>query len=242
VSWCRPWLRAPPGSGVEADVELSMDTASDWASVALSREGNLAAEITWHCHRQHSTQLMPTVEGLLARLGADKRELSAVFVCIGPGGYAGLRVGVSTAKGLAFALNIPIVGVGRLEIEAYEHAAYAGPVCALHRAGRGEVAWAVYRGPKGEWRELMAPRMSPPEAMIAEVPEGTLFCGEEDDELEALLAAAGKRGAPVTASRRRAGYLAELGWRRLAAGRVDDARALVPLYLREPAIGPQKQS
>jgi len=217
-------------------VELSIDTASDWASVALSREGRLVGEVTWRCHREHSTQLMPMVETLLSRLRVDKGELSAVFVCTGPGSYAALRVGVSTAKGLAFALGIPIVGVGRLEIEAYQYAACGRPVCALHRAGRGEVAWAVYRGPKAEWREVAPPRLSPPEEVMAHLPAGTLLCGEEDDALEALLSE-----WDVAPSRRRADYLAELGWRRLAAGLGDDARTLVPMYLREPAIGPQRK-
>ncbi len=217
-------------------MELSIDTASDWASVALSQEGRLLGEITWHCHREHSTQLMPMVETLLSRLRVDKGELSAVFVCTGPGSYAALRVGVSTAKGLAFALGIPIVGVGRLELEAYQYAACGRPVCALHRAGRGEVAWAVYQGPKAEWREVAPPRLSPSQEVMAQLPAGTLLCGEEDDALEALLSE-----AVVAPSRRRADYLAELGWRRLAAGQADDVRALVPLYLREPAIGPQRQ-
>ena len=221
-------------------MELSIDTASDWASVALSQEGRLLGEITWHCHREHSTQLMPMVETLLSRLCVDKSELSAVFVCTGPGSYAALRVGVSTAKGLAFALDIPIVGVGRLEIEAYQYAACGRPVCALHRAGRGEIAWAVYQGPKAEWREVAPPRLSPPQEVMAHLPAGTLLCGEEDDALEALLSEAGVE-AVVAPSRRRADYLAELGWRRLAAGQADDVRALVPLYLREPAIGPQRQ-
>ena len=182
-------------------MELSIDTASDWASVALSQEGRLLGEITWHCHREHSTQLMPMVETLLSRLCVDKSELSAVFVCTGPGSYAALRVGVSTAKGLAFALDIPIVGVGRLEIESYQYAACGTPVCALHRAGRGEIAWAVYKGPKAEWREVTPPRLSPPQEVMAQLPAGTLLCGEEDDALEAV-------GAP---SRRRADYLAERG-------------------------------
>jgi len=220
-------------------VELSIDTASDWASVALSQEGCLKGEVTWRCYREHSTQLMPMVETLLSRLRVDKSELAAVFVCTGPGSYAALRVGVSTAKGLAFALGVPIVGVGRLEIEAYQHAACGTPVCALHRAGRGEVAWAVYRGPKAEWREIAAPRMSTPQEMMAHIPKRTLFCGEEDDRLDEMLAEAGISVAP---SRRRADYLAELSWRRLAAGQADDVRALAPLYLREPAIGPQKQA
>ena len=223
-------------------MELSIDTASDWASVALSQEGRLLGEITWHCHREHSTQLMPMVETLLSRLCVDKSELSAVFVCTGPGSYAALRVGVSTAKGLAFALDIPIVGVGRLEIESYQYAACGRPVCALHRAGRGEIAWAVYQGPKAEWREVAPPRLSPPEEVMAQLPAGTLLCGEEDDALDALLSEWDVEAvkSAVAPSRRRADYLAELGWRRLAAGQADDVRALVPLYLREPAIGPQK--
>ena len=222
-------------------MEISIDTASDWASVALSREGRLLGEITWHCHREHSTQLMPMVETLLSRLRVDKSELSAIFVCTGPGSYAALRVGVSTAKGLAFALDIPIVGVGRLEIEAYQYAACGGPVCALHRAGRGEVAWAVYQGPKAQWREVAPPRLSSPQEVMSQLPAETLLCGEEDDALEALLSEAGVEAA-VAPSRRRADYLAELGWRRLASGRADDVRGLAPLYLREPAIGPQEQA
>ena len=217
-------------------MELSFDTASDWASVALSQEGRLKGEVTWRCYREHSTQLMPMVETLLSRLRVDKSDLSAVFVCTGPGSYAALRVGVSTAKGLAFALDIPIVGVGRLEIESYQYAACGRPVCALHRAGRGEIAWAVYQGPKAEWREVAPPRLSPSQEVMAQLPAGTLLCGEEDDALETLLS-----GSDVAPSRRRADYLAELGWRRLASGQADDVRALVPLYLREPAIGPQRQ-
>jgi tRNA threonylcarbamoyladenosine biosynthesis protein TsaB len=225
-------------------VELSIDTASDWASVALSSEGRLVAETTWRCHRQHSTQLLPTVTALLAHQGVDKSALTAVFVCIGPGGYAGLRVGVSTAKGLAFAMAVPIVGVGRLEVEAYQFADCGRPVCALHRAGRGEVAWAAYQGPRARWRELAAAAMSPADVVLARAPGDAVFVGEEDDSLDDLLASAGKvgKGAAVAPVRRRAGHLAELAWRRLVAGRVDDARTLVPLYLREPAIGPQKQA
>ena len=218
-------------------MELSIDTASDWASVALSQEGRLKGEVTWRCYREHSTQLMPMVETLLSRLRVDKSELTAVFVCTGPGSYAALRVGVSTAKGLAFALGVPIVGVGRLEIEAYQHAACGSPVCALHRAGRGEVAWAVYQGPKAKWREIASPRMSSPQEMMTYLPKDTLLCGEEDDRLEEMLA---ETDVAVAPSRRRADYLAELGWRRLAAGQADAVRALAPLYLREPAIGPQK--
>jgi tRNA threonylcarbamoyladenosine biosynthesis protein TsaB len=220
-------------------LELSIDTASDWASIAVSDEGRLLGEMTWRCERQHSVQLLPSIQALLARLGVEKSDLRAVFVCVGPGSYAGLRVGVSTAKGLAFALGIPIAGVGRLETEAYQFAGCAMQVCAVHRAGRGELAWAMYEGPQPEWRQVVAPRLSTPEALL-EAPAGALFCAEEGDGVEEMLSTAGAT-FPVATLRRRAGFLAELGWRRLAAGDVDDVRTLTPLYLREPAIGPPKR-
>lgn len=218
-------------------MELSIDTASDWASVAVSKDGRLLGEMTWRCERQHSVQLLPAVDGLLARLDVHKRDLRAVFVCVGPGGYAGLRVGVSTAKGLAFAMGLSIAGVGRLEAEAYQFADCRRPVCAVHRAGRGELAWAVYRGPRQEWREIASPRLSTPDVLLAEAPSDALFCAEEGDGVDEML-----ETVVVAPLRRRAGVLAELGWRRLSAGSVDDAQTLVPLYLREPAIGPAKTS
>ena len=105
-------------------MELSIDTASELASVALSQEGALVAECTWRCRRNHSVELLPSVERLLAQAGADKTALSAIFVSTGPGMYTGLRVGIATAKGLARALGIPLVGVGRLDLEAHVRDAF----------------------------------------------------------------------------------------------------------------------
>ena len=222
-------------------MELSLDTASDWAGIALSQEGGALAELTWHCPRRHSVELMPAVEGLLGRMAVSKEQLTAVFVCTGPGGYASLRVGVSTAKGLAFALSIPLVGVGRLEVEAYAHSShpYPGPLCPLHRAGRREVAWALYRGPASAWQEVSAPRLSPIDDLPRLAPPDALFCGEDIERLAPELAQRGIEPTRMAPALRRPSHLAVLGWRRLAAGLSDDPRSLVPLYLREPAIGPQ---
>ena len=234
-------------------LELSIDTASAMASIALSRQGRLVAEYTWGCGRDHSRQLLPAVVALLARQSASKEALAAVFVCTGPGSYAGVRTGMATAKGLAFALEVPLAGVGRLEIEAYAFAATGLPVAAVHRAGRGELAWAAYAAgtgnqepgtslhpaPVGEWREIVAPRLTPPEALAGALPDGALVTGELDDALAAALTQRGFRVVRGAAGVRRAALLAELGWARLQAGRRDDPKSLEPLYLREPAIGPQ---
>ena len=217
-------------------LELTIDTASDVASVALSREGALEVELTWRCPRNHSQELLPAVEYLMQRSGVDKGELTAVFVCIGPGSYTGLRVGIASAKGLAFALRLPIMGVGRLEADAYQHTDFAGPICAIHRAGRGELAWAVYRNAPSGWRQVVAPRLTTPEELIANVRRPTLFCGEIDGELAArLMEALGAKArfASSATSLRRAATIAALAWPRLAAGQTDDAASLRPIYLRE---------
>jgi tRNA threonylcarbamoyladenosine biosynthesis protein TsaB len=221
-------------------VDLSIDTASEMASVGVSREGVLQAEVTWRCRRNHTVELLPTIDRLLAQAGVTKAELTAVFVCTGPGMYTGLRVGVSTAQGLAYALKLPVVGVGRLELDAYQHAAYSGRIVAVHRAGRGELAWAAYRS--RPWREVTTPRLDWPVDVVRKARGAALFCGEVDGELAAMAAEASRGRAVIAspaASVRRAATLGELGWLRLAEGGGHGPEALRVVYLRPPAIGPQ---
>ena len=223
-------------------MELSIDTASEIASVTLSREGVLEAEVTWRCRRNHTAELLPTIKRLLSQAGTTKQELAAVFACTGPGMYTGLRVGVSTAQGLGYALKLPVIGVGRLELDAYQHAVFPGRIVAVHRAGRGELAWAAYRS--RPWRQVTAPRLDWPAEVVRRARGRSLFCGEVDDELAAVIEEAlGDKAviAAPAASVRRAASLAELGYRRLAAGEGREPGALRVVYLRPPAIGPQKR-
>ena len=218
-------------------MELSIDTASELASVALSREGQIVAESAWRCQRNHTVELLPAVDELIAQAGAQVDGLSAVFVCTGPGMYTGLRVGVSVAQGLARALGLPALGIGRLELDAYPHAAFDSPVVAVHRAGRGELAWASYRGEP--WRELSPPLLSRPEELARAIVEGSLIVGEVDETLVALL-----KGREIivrgSAAEGRARSLAELGFMRLRAGGTMEPALLRPVHLRPPAIGPQE--
>jgi tRNA threonylcarbamoyladenosine biosynthesis protein TsaB len=217
-------------------MELSLDTASELATIALSDDGSLVAEMTWRCRRNHTVELLPSVETLLAQVHVDKAGLTAVFVCVGPGMYTGLRVGVTVAKGLAHGLGVPAVGVGRLELDAYPHASFPGEIVAVHRAGRGELAWASYRG--DPWRETNEPQLAKPDALAARIDGPTLFTGEVDDTLCDAIGDRAKIASP-SASVRRAGALAELGHERLTAGAAVDAALIKPVYLRPPAIGPQ---
>ena len=159
----------------------------------------------------------------------------------GPGSFNGLRVGMATVKSIATSRGLPIVSTTALEMEAYAHAAAPWPICAVHDAGRKELAWALYQGPAAEWRQLTEPHITTPAELVAALGERTLLCGElpawcADDLAREL----GERAvvASPAARVRHAATLAELGWRRLEAGQLEDLNALQPLYLRRaPGTG-----
>ena len=201
-------------------------------------DGVAALTATWHTERNHSVELLPNIERMLREAGHTKRDVDAVFVDIGPGGYAGLRVGVSIAKALAHGLGVPIAGIGRLELDAHGVAGQAAGrrIVAVHAAGRGEAAWAAYRD-GGGWHEELAPIISRRDVLYAAIGAGDAVTGDTDDELADVIQRAG--ATALSAHRHRVAELAELGHARLASGRADEAATLVPLYLRAPAIGPQ---
>jgi tRNA threonylcarbamoyladenosine biosynthesis protein TsaB len=219
-------------------MELSIDTASELASIALSREGRVEAEHSWRCQRNHTVELLPAIDKLLVDAGVRQSDLTAVFVSLGPGMYTGLRVGISVAQGLARALSVPAFGVGRLELDAYPHAAHPAPIIGVHRAGRGELAWASYQG--NPWRELTPPGLSKPEQLAEAIPNGALVTGEVDEALAALSRSRASIAEPPTCGRARS--LAALAYPRLKAGETAEPALLRPIYLRPPAIGPQKRS
>jgi tRNA threonylcarbamoyladenosine biosynthesis protein TsaB len=220
-------------------VQLAIDAADNEPGIALAVDGVAGLTATWVTQRNHSVELLPNIDRLLTDAGRKKSDVEAVFVDLGPGGYAALRVGVSIAKALAHGLGVPIVGVGRLELEAYgvEVDAGARRIVAVHRAGRGEAAWAAYRSGHDGWHEDLAPRIGKAVELHAAIAKGDIVTGDIDDELAAVLAAAGASAA--SGQQHRVVALAALGNTRLVAGRIDDATTLVPLYLRAPAIGPQ---
>ena len=221
-------------------MELTIDTASPLASVALSEHGALVAELSWTSGRGHAADLLPAVERLLDCARRQRSEIAAVFVNRGPGGYAGLRVGISTALALAFALDAEVLGYGRLEADAYPYLPLGRPVCAVHDAGRGEFAWAVYHAQDGEIGELSPPRIGGPEEVAATVPPGSIVVGELRRFDEPLPEGVSRvTGAAV---QRHAAVGAELAWRRFAAGARHSRLALTPLYLREPNITAPRQS
>jgi len=93
---------------------LGIETATEVCSIALGKDGISIAELNNLEGNSHASQLHPMIEKILQETGFSLNQLDAIAVSKGPGSYTGLRVGVSAAKGFAYALKIPIVAIGTL--------------------------------------------------------------------------------------------------------------------------------
>ena len=220
-------------------MQLAIDTSTGTAGLALVKDGEVLAELTWRCGQNHTTQLLPNLDYLLKQNKLSLQSLTGIIVARGPGSFNGLRVGISTAKGLAFSLGIPIVGVSSLEVEAYSYAQTALPVCPVFNAGRGEIATALYQRKRNRWQQLTTEYITTVEALCSQVTAKTVFAGEYVSSIAPqLLKLLGKKAvipSPLTGFRR-ASFLAELGLRQLDAGNHENPATLQPVYLRRPSI------
>jgi tRNA threonylcarbamoyl adenosine modification protein YeaZ len=220
-------------------MQLAIDTSTDTASLTLVRDRYVLAELTWRCGQNHTRQLMPNLEHLLHQLELGSSEITSIIVARGPGSFNGLRVGISTAKGLAFSLGVPIVGISSLEAEAYQHAEIGLPVCPMFNAGRGEIATASYQKRDGEWFQLADEDITTVDVLCSRITAKTVFCGEYLSTIAPRIREILKEKAVIPSaitSMRRGGFLAELGIRRLESGDTDEPATLQPVYLRRPSI------
>jgi len=215
---------------------VAIDTATDHASLALHDGFQVRAEHTWESPRRHTVELLPRLVAALDQLRLGAEHLSGIAVTRGPGSFTGLRVGMAVAKGLALARGLPLVGVPTLDVVAAAQGQDDRLLCAVLQAGRGRICIAIYRWQDGEWQVHKEPRLTTWPALAEEMTSPTLFCGEIDLAGAETLASLGKLAVPVPAAARlrRAGFLAELAWRRLNRGEADDPATLIPIYLQYP--------
>ena len=213
---------------------VAIDTATGYASLALHDGFQVRVEHTWESQRRHTVELVPRLMAALEQVGLGIQHLSGVAVTRGPGSFTGLRVGVAVAKGLALARGLPVVGVPTLDVVAAAQGRDRRPLCAVLQAGRRRICVAAYRWRAGEWRIREAPRLTTWSTLVEQTAVPTLFCGEIDPAGADALAVLGELAVllPAAARLRRAGFLAEIAWRRLKRGETDDPATLAPIYLQ----------
>lgn len=230
---------------------LALDSSTRSGSVALARDGAPVAEYTLSVQRTHAERLLPTVARVLEDAGLSPADLDALAVTTGPGSFTGLRIALATAKGLAYALDRPVVGVSTLEALAYGVAGWAEVVCPLLDARRGEVYAAVYRSLPGGGVERLGDYLALPVAealdRLAQVlaqPGGRVGAGARVAfvgngaalHADLLRERSGLRAVfpPEAVAALRASWVGALAWERLEKGESDPPGTLAPLYVRPP--------
>jgi tRNA threonylcarbamoyladenosine biosynthesis protein TsaB len=216
---------------------LGLDTATSATAVAVWSPEGIAVERRDDpppgARPAHASRLLVLVEEALDQAGTGWEAIDRIAVGVGPGGFTGLRLGIATARGLAQARSIPLVGVSSLEALA-NGAQPVADVLAVIDARRGEVFAAGWR----DGERFLEPVAIAPAQLAAEVPAGILAVGDGAVKFRAELERA---GAHVPADESPAHRVSALEVCRLgAAGDPADRDALLPDYRREPDAKPPR--
>jgi tRNA threonylcarbamoyladenosine biosynthesis protein TsaB len=229
--------RVPFPPPIPAMRTLALDTSHSAGSVAAS-DGELVVTRPLGVAGEHARLLAAELVGVATACGWPLADAELVAVTRGPGSFTGLRVGLATAKAVAWAGGIRLVAVSGFEVVARQTARSAGwntgSVAIAYDAGRGDVYAAVATAdptlPAG-WR-IGPPSLVPAAAWIAGLPHGTRVSGPATDLHATELSRGGHLLAPAEARLPNAAAVAEAALLRAAAGWFDDPHALVPEYLR----------
>jgi len=143
---------------------LSIDTSTDYLSIAIMDGRKILAGYHRPSHRNHSRLLVPTIAKLIKRSGF--RSIDCFCVSIGPGSFTGLRIGVVTVKGLAYALNKPIVTVPTLDVIARNAKSFKGIVCPVLDAKKNKVYACLYKSDGVTFKKVSKYLLIPVESLL----------------------------------------------------------------------------
>ena len=123
---------------------LGIDTSTMAANVEVLEDDKLICEYTINTKKTHSQKLMPMIENMLKLSDLDIKEIDAIAICVGPGSFTGLRIGMATAKAMAHVNNIPLIGVNSLEILGANMDLCNRNICSILDAQRNQVYMNKY--------------------------------------------------------------------------------------------------
>lgn len=217
---------------------LAIDSSSLVASVALVGEDAIIAEYTVNLKKTHSQTLLPMIDEIFTMTGLDKKELKAIAVTGGPGSFTGLRIGAATAKGLALALNIPIINISTIDAMAYNYNHCNKLVCPIMDARRNQVYTGIYRCPEEELQIVVKPCALSIDELIDklnELNEEVVFIGdgipvfkEKTDETLAVKHFYAKQHQ----GRQRSSTIGAIAWNMYKEGKTTNPDKFAPDYLR----------
>jgi tRNA threonylcarbamoyladenosine biosynthesis protein TsaB len=216
---------------------LGIETSTKTGSVAIVSEDGVVAQYSLNIEVTHSERLMSTVDRLLKDTGLAVHDLGGFSVAIGPGSFTGLRIGLSTVKGLALGTGKPIAAVPTLQALAWNLPYSVYPVCPLLDARKNEVYAALYRFAGTELVQVLPETAITISRLAEQISEKVVFTGEGSriyrNRIQDLF---GERAvfAPHSAILPSGAKVAEIGLDMIKSGRQAEPDGLTPLYIRRP--------
>jgi len=224
---------------------LHIDTANQFCSVALSEDNHLIGLHETSEKNAHSRVITIFIQQLLEENKIKPAELSAVAVSMGPGSYTGLRIGVSAAKGLCFALNIPLIGINTLQLMALGTIEAAGDtgiltsdalVCPMIDARRMEVYSALYDWKGNEIRETLAEILDEKSYSDLIGRQPVIFSGNGTEKLKPLIS--GHKNALFADNfNPSAKYMIGIAYQKFLMAQFENTAYCEPFYLKDYIAG-----
>ncbi len=216
---------------------LGIETSTKTGSVAIISRDRLICQYTLSIDITHSERLMATVDRVLKDARMSLKDIEGFAISIGPGSFTGLRVGIATVKGLAFATDLPVAAVPTLKALAWNLYYSSYPICPLQDAKKKEVYAALYRFEGTTLVQTMDERAISIVELSRMMTGPVVFTGEASvvfrPEIESVF---GTRAnfAPISHCLPSAASVADIGLNMISEGRTTSPDDLVPMYVRRP--------
>ncbi len=218
---------------------LAVETSTMLGGVAIIDEAEgLVVESRLNVRAAHSERLMAEIDAAMARSSLGLKDMDALCVSVGPGSFTGLRIGLGTIKGLAFATGLPVVAVPTLEALAWNFPYSPHPLCPMLDARKKEVYAGLFRTGGGAASRLMEEVSVRPEALAAKLAEhdAVVLLGQGAELYrEVFENALGRKAlfAPPHLGVPSAASVAHLGLGKALRGELSEPMKLSPRYIRK---------
>lgn len=215
---------------------LAVDTSTSTCTVGIANAEGILAESVDSNGQTHARHLMGMVHRSIAASGIPMREIDGFAVVTGPGTFTGLRIGISTIKGLAYALSKPAVGVTSLSALASQADLPTKFVCPVMDARRNEVYYGLYVSEGGEMSQVGTHHVASPSELAGDVRGPCQFIGNGArlyrETFEAALGSLARFSHPCR-DIIRAETIARLALKQFRKNETQKLSAVVPYYIRK---------
>lgn len=217
---------------------LSVDSSYSTATCALIKDDKILAEINLNDKKQHSVILMRLIDSILKEYEIDINDIDAFIISRGPGSFTGLRIGMATLKGLAFASKKPLISVSTLDALAYNSISFQGIICPIMDALRDNIYTCLYKNENNNLTPLIKEQCLNINELITILKEQTLpiiFVGDGvakhkeflQENIPNSFFAANHSNFPKASS------VGELGIKKINDGVIENIDSINPIYLRK---------